>query len=36
MNPNVTGLLKKKCKCLIFDVMDLHVQDRFSSISHLN
>jgi tRNA pseudouridine synthase 10 len=27
MNPNITGLLKKKCKCVIFDVMDLHVQD---------
>jgi tRNA pseudouridine synthase 10 len=28
-SPNVTSLLKKKCKCLIFDVMDLYVQDRF-------
>jgi tRNA pseudouridine synthase 10 len=34
-SPNVTDLLKKKCKCHIFDVMDLHVQDRFSIASNL-
>ena len=32
-SPNVTDLLKKKCKCHIFDVMDLHVQGRFSIAS---